>query len=219
MKKREIPAGQCCLCGGTFSHRAMTRHLAACREAHPGALGGRGKEGTARVFLLAVEGRHLPEYWMYLEVPADATLAHVDRFLRDTWLECCGHLSAFSIGSETFGVAPEGRLERGMNVALLKVLGVGTVFHYEYDFGSTTELRLQVIGERQGAVRGKAVQVLARNNAPVIWCHQCGKTATQVCSDCDEWLCDTCAASHECGEDMFLPVVNSPRVGVCAYTG
>lgn len=25
--------------------------------------------------------------------------------------------------------------------------------------------------------------------------------------------------THECGEDMLLPVVNSPRVGMCDYTG
>jgi hypothetical protein len=24
---------------------------------------------------------------------------------------------------------------------------------------------------------------------------------------------------HECDKDMFLPVVNCPRVGECAYTG
>lgn len=32
-------------------------------------------------------------------------------------------------------------------------------------------------------------------------------------------LCDTCAESYECGEEMLLPVVNSPRVGMCAYDG
>ncbi len=33
------------------------------------------------------------------------------------------------------------------------------------------------------------------------------------------WLCDSCAEDHKCGEDMLLPVVNSPRTGVCGYTG
>jgi hypothetical protein len=32
-------------------------------------------------------------------------------------------------------------------------------------------------------------------------------------------LCQACAEDHECGEDMQLPVVNSPRVGVCGYAG
>lgn len=38
-------------------------------------------------------------YWLYLEMPARATLTDLDGFLRDIWLECCGHLSAFDIGT------------------------------------------------------------------------------------------------------------------------
>lgn len=45
----------------------------------------------------------------------------------------------------------------------------------------------------------------------------------QVCSICiyegKGWVCDECAPEHECEEEMFLPVVNSPRVGMCAYYG
>jgi hypothetical protein len=43
---------------------------------------------------------------------------------------------------------------------------------------------------------------------PLISCEVCGKPATEVC-----------AGEHECGEEMLLPVVNSPRVGMCGYTG
>jgi hypothetical protein len=32
-------------------------------------------------------------------------------------------------------------------------------------------------------------------------------------------LCDDCAADHEHDEEMFLPVVNSPRIGMCGYSG
>lgn len=37
--------------------------------------------------------------------------------------------------------------------------------------------------------------------------------------DGEGWLCESCAKNHECDEDMFLPVLNSPRTGVCGYTG
>lgn len=110
-----------------------------------------------------------------------------------------------------------------MTAALSKVLRVGTIFHHKYDFGTPTELRLRVIGERQAKVRGKTVQVLARNEPPFIACEECDKATAKVCSQCiwegEGWLCDACAASHECGEEMLLPVVNSPRVGMCGYTG
>ena len=56
----------------------------------------------------------------------------------------------------------------------------------------------------------------------------CGAPATRVCGLCyqemerDCWYCEGCASKHQCsdpGTDYFLPVVNSPRVGLCAYTG
>jgi hypothetical protein len=59
--------------------------------------------------------------------------------------------------------------------------------------------------------------------SPQVWCDICGQPATEICSQCifDDkgWLCDEHAESHECGEEMLLPVVNSPRVGMCAYAG
>jgi hypothetical protein len=94
---------------------------------------------------------------------------------------------------------------------------------YEYDFGTTTELKLRVLAERLGPRQREAVQVLARNNPPVFPCVVCGQEATQVCTQCiyeDEgWLCDACVSEHECGDEMCLPVVNSPRVGMCGYAG
>ena len=54
-------------------------------------------------------------------------------------------------------------------------------------------------------------------------CGGCGKLATKVCTQCgaDEsgWLCDRRMHKHERGEDDVLPVVNSPRVGVCGDEG
>lgn len=110
-----------------------------------------------------------------------------------------------------------------MNVTLNKVLGAGTEFYHEYDFGTTTGLKLRVLSERKGEISGKSIRVLARSESPPITCGSCGKPAKQVCAECiwegKGWLCDECATEHECGEEMPLPVVNSPRVGMCGYTG
>jgi len=45
-----------------------------------------------------------------------------------------------------------------------------------------------------------------------------------VCPFCidfgDAVFCDAHAAAHEhADEEVYLPVVNSPRMGVCGYTG
>jgi hypothetical protein len=95
---------------------------------------------------------------MHLEIPADATLEGLDQFLRDTWLECCGHLSAFTIGEERYYSYSEGELDgEDMSASLGDLLKAGMKFHYEYDFGTTTELTLKVVGEQEGEVRGKSV--------------------------------------------------------------
>lgn len=227
---RQTSKGTCSFCHTELSKSAMTRHLEACqqRAIAEAQTGGRQKAQKTRKFHLMVEGRDLPVYWMHLEVTANTTLATLDRFLRETWLECCGHLSAFEIGDIRYaidaGMDDEwGMDEKSMRVRLDKVFNPGQTCSYEYDYGTTTELRLKVISEREVAAKGKAIQVLARNSPPVILCERCGKPATNVCSQCifDDkgWLCDDCAEEHECGEEMLLPVVNSPRVGMCAYTG
>jgi len=208
----------------------MTRHLETCekRASTEAKAGDRRNVQKIRTFHLLVEGRDLPMYWMHLDVKETTTLAALDRFLRDTWLECCGHLSAFEIGGARYavdtGVVDDWDMgEKSMRVRLDKVLSPGQTCSYEYDFGTTTELKLKVISEREVEGKGKAIQLLARNTPPVILCEECGKPATNVCTQCifdgRGWLCDECSEEHECGEEMLLPVVNSPRVGMCAYTG
>ncbi len=226
--------GKCALCGARYTKGPMTNHLRTCRRSHLGPVTSKGNPvngavRTARLFHIVVDGAGLPHYWMHLEVPTDAELENLDRFLRRTWLECCGHLSAFTIGAATYSVAPSDGFglvdadEEDMDVALGEVLTTGTRFRHEYDFGTTTYLDLRVVSERDGLARGRSVQLLARNDAPDISCVRCGKPAASVCSQCawesEMWLCKRCAATHECGEEMLLPVVNSPRVGMCGYTG
>src|SRR5258708_23539430 len=103
---RQISKGTCSFCHTELSKSAMTRHLEACQQrANAEAqTDGRQKAQKTRKFHLVVEGRDLPGYWMHLEVTANTTLATLDRFLRETWLECCGHLSAFEIGGVRYAI-------------------------------------------------------------------------------------------------------------------
>ena len=228
---KQLSKGTCALCHGEFSKASMTRHLEACQrranEARAEAAS-RNPGRKTKTFHLVVEGRDLPMYWMHLAVSTGATLADLDQFLRDTWLECCGHLSAFEIGTQRYvshacmytDWEPD---EKSMRVRLDKVLRPGLKCFHEYDFGTTTELSVKVLTEEAREAKGPPIQVLARNTPPLIPCGVCGQPATKVCSQCvyDEggWLCEACATTHECGQDMLLPVVNSPRVGMCGYTG
>ncbi len=227
MAKR-ISQGKCQLCGAVMSKTTISRHLDKCLEKEEAAelASRKTKPQPTKLFHLVVEGKYNPQYWLHVEVPARATLEDLDSFLRHIWLECCGHLSGFTVGGRRFAINPwgEGLDEESMEVRLGRVLRPGMKFTHEYDFGSTTHLNLRVVSERDSLVPSSdAVRLLARNEPPPIPCGVCGEPATLILTEeawePTGWLCDRCAKKRRAGEDMSLPVVNSPRVGVCGYTG
>ena len=226
---KDTSAGRCNACGNVFDKASMTRHLKSCLGTQAIATEPPARIGSLKTLHLLAEGHYASGYWLHLDVPAGATLEALDRFLRRTWLECCGHMSAFTIEDVRYSVSPSGGpffgepRESSMKKKLCDVLSHGLAFLHEYDFGTTTVLKLKVIAERKRAGNSTNIEILARNDPPAIKCESCGKLAAQVCSQClwesPAWFCEQCAEKHECGEEMLLPVVNSPRVGMCGYCG
>ncbi len=225
--RSRVSRGTCMLCRRKFKHSEMSDHLGSCLEKHEVSAPSGTGNGTPAVkaFHLIVEGKHAPAYWMHLQARADGMLEHLDRFLRQTWLECCGHLSRFSIEERRYSGHPmEEYAEGTMKPLLGEVLLPGIKFSHIYDYGSTTHLALMVVSEFECSKKGKPIQLLASNDLPPIQCQSCGKPALLVCPVCysqdyDALYCRACAARHDCEEEGFLPVVNSPRLGVCGYTG
>ena len=137
------------------------------------------------------------------------------------------HLAACA-GGNYFNESPWGgadSIEEGerMDVAIGEVLGARDRFEYEYDFGSSTWLAGRVLADFPAVFPTRVVHLLARNNPPDNRCARCGNAATRICGQCccsgPGTFCDACAKEHDCGVEMLLPVVNSPRMGVCAYCG
>lgn len=215
--------GTCSTCDRTMAKGGMTRHLASC---------GRSEHGPPAL-VISVADRYAPgDYWLHIEVPTDASLRALDVYLRDLWLECCGHLSMFEVDRRTYAVAtdllgpgpdPFDDLEdESVEVDVGVVLAPGEEARHLYDMGSTTELRVRCLEQRPGHGDGE-IRLLARNAQPRIDCSVCGALATTICTECS-WdgpadLCDVCAAGHPCDQELYLPMVNSPRVGVCGYVG
>ena len=176
--------------------------------------------------------RNLPAYWLHIAIPGAKTLYDLDRFLRDIWLECCGHLSGFAINGVRFENQPADETlfgrppDQSMSAKIDKVLEPGMEFSYEYDYGSTTDLVLTVAGVFQAPlVRGDSVRLLARNLPPEFHCAGCGRPATRLANgggglNPEDCYCKDCAEElDEEEQDMPMPIVNSPRVGVCGYCG
>ncbi len=228
--------GTCNLCGKDFAKNVISRHLKKCLpKAYRQEQAASAGEKTQKTFWINVWGKYLPEYWLHLEAPAASNLEDLDAFLRKIWLECCGHLSAFTIGSTRYEM-DTGMVDamwkdffgpsqppQSMNVRLYTILKPALKLEHEYDFGTTTELAGKVVAEGERSSQSRGIRILARNQPPAIPCSECGKPAVVVCGNCsyepEGWLCKKCSRKHKCGDEAFLPVVNSPRVGQCGYTG
>lgn len=226
MKRTFSNQAMCGICGEEVAVKQMLRHVKACRQANPLKEGKRQQ----KIFTLRVTSLEYPGYFLYLEIEGGQRLFLLDSFLRDIWLECCGHISQFTIAGEVYSSYTDGEMmeelgeQSDMSVKLQKVMGKGLAFQYEYDMGSTTDLKLEVVDVRETKEKlPKGFLLVARNLAPAIPCKECKAPATQVLMDYSEdhgAYCDDCA-EKKFGDDtdMMLPVVNSPRMGVCGYTG
>jgi len=212
--------GTCRFCGKTFSGRGIGRHLLSCSVKKEADNKLKGQKNT-NIYHLRISAYGL--YWLHIEVKNTITLSKLDAFLREIWLECCGHLSEFTIHGVRYSSYEEqddfwGDAPESMEIPLYKVMDKNDKFEYVYDFGSSTELNLQVISSRKGAVN-ESIRLLARNNPPLFECIKCKGIATQICQGCYEDYCDECIKTHECEDDYTMPIVNSPRTGVCGYVG
>ena len=205
---KSVSFGTCQLCSEQKSKAAMVGHLKRCLPASSAPDG-----SSSQVLLLRVQGG-AQMFWLDLVATQEAKLREIDRLLRRIWLECCGHLSEFYAGAH--------RRKVGMSTKVGEIFAsIGNRLGYVYDFGSSTELVVS-FSRFAEAGSGNPVRIVARNEPPTWPCDVCGQAATNVCVQCSYeggFCCAEHGDSHDCGEEMLLPVVNSPRMGVCAYTG
>jgi hypothetical protein len=221
MARRKQSRGKCAFCGREMTKGGLARHLPICsqrEEAISTANQEPGKE--QRLYHLQVQDAWQGDYWLHLEMNGSATLGDLDYYLRAIWLECCGHLSRFSIGGWS------GR-EIGKKRRVEEVFEPGVELTHIYDFGTSSETLVKVVGVREGKpLTRHPIVLLARNDPPEVYCMECGRPATRLCVECmyemdkPGTLCDEHAEDHphkDYGE--LMPLVNSPRVGMCGYCG
>jgi hypothetical protein len=199
----------------------MGRHLAACPKRQERITAAeQTKRKPEQLCLLRVQAAGSNAFWLDLEVRGSATLKDIDAYLRGIWLECCGHLSQFSVGGwQGKEIGKQRRVDATFQSAAELV--------HIYDFGTSSETLIKLVGQREGIpITNRPIALLARNLMPEAVCIECGQPAAFLCMEClietNEWgvLCETHAQSHpheDYGEPM--PLVNSPRVGMCGYTG
>lgn len=221
MAKRKQSRGTCFYCGRELTRSGMTRHLSACVQRQEAiSTADRTFGGEQDLYHLRVQDAWLSDFWLHLEMENSATLANLDGYLRAIWLECCGHLSRFSFGGW-------GREEIPMATRTGQVFEPGVELIHIYDFGTSSQTLVKVVGMRIGRpLTPNPIALMARNNTPEVECVECGEPASRLCTECmyehneAGLLCDRHASIHEhvnYGDPVRL--FNSPRVGLCGYTG
>ena len=217
MNEKIVTKGVCEKCKQLISKTNAKQHINKCFNLD--------KENTPNAFQIKIQWPHTNSiYWLYIIVPYKFTLENLDDFLRDIWLECCSHLSQFVINNAIYSSCCEpndffSNEEYPMTIATKKILYLGLKFKHEYDFGSTTELLLEVVGLIKTTALNE-ITILMQNQEPEYKCSSCGAKATLISEYSDSVLCESCGNpdSEDDDEDSYyLPLVNSPRTGVCAY--
>jgi hypothetical protein len=230
MANRKQSTGACVYCGKAMTRGGLARHLRTCAQRQQAIATANAKRGQDQtLYHLQVQDAWGGAYWLHLEMCGNATLKDLDFYLREIWLECCGHLSAFEIGPVRYTQILDDGMgwgqEQSMNVRVHKLFRPGMEIPYEYDFGTTSELVIKVVDQRQGKPTTRnPIVLMARNAFEPPPCAICGQPAESVCAEC-VWddpqaavLCQDHASEHE-HDDMLMPIVNSPRTGMCGYTG
>jgi hypothetical protein len=220
MTQKKQTKGICAYCGAAFTRNGMTRHLESCpQRLELIADAETGKQEA--LYHLRVQDAYNSDYWLDLELAGSVKLEKLDYYLREIWLECCGHLSEFMTGGRGYGD------ELPMSRRIGQVFEPGTELTHIYDWGTSSITKIKMVGMRDGRpITKRPVAMMARNLMPEAQCLECERPATHLCIEClieeDVWgvLCDEHARTHQhtdYGEPIKL--VNSPRIGMCGYTG
>ncbi|MCP4421749.1 MAG: hypothetical protein GY805_34485, partial [Chloroflexi bacterium] len=142
MTRRKQSRGACAFCGCEMTRGGLSRHLASCakrKEAIAVAQSG----AAQTLYHLLVRYAYNSDFWLHLEVNGRSSLQDLDRYLRAIWLECCGHMSQFSIGGW------RGR-EIPMSRKIEREFGSGAELTHIYDFGTSSETLIKAVGKRAG---------------------------------------------------------------------
>ena len=169
--------GYCKYCGKEYTRTGMVKHLQTCKRRVD--LYEKATE-TEKYFELLLYGAYNKDYWLIIQIKENATLDDLDQFIRDIWVECCGHLSAFEINGVSYEKEPDDDFgwdepAESTEHKLKEILESDMLFGYEYDFGSTTELAIKVLNYYNAPKQSKKVVILSRNNPPEFQCSICGE--------------------------------------------
>lgn len=218
--------GKCYYCNKELTERTIKRHIKNCSDIKK-VISDEIKDNkkTRNQFIISMKDKYNKNtYCIYLSIDENLQLQHLDKFTRDVWVECCGHLSSFYIDEMKYDDNSNELYQ--MNVKLKEVLSVGQKFEYQYDFGDTTYIILEVVDEIEVSNKHSQIEILARNDENHYTCSKCGEKAQYYQYETNNFLCEKCADEldedefeESMTEELYGDYFNSPRDGMCGYVG
>ncbi|MCI5167116.1 MAG: hypothetical protein D3903_13730, partial [Candidatus Electrothrix sp. GM3_4] len=141
MAQTKQTRGACAFCGRQMTGNGMVKHLSACPKRKETLSENDQKKGKAqKLYHLKIQDAWLNDFWLHLEICGSATFKDLDSYLRLIWLECCGHLSQFSLGS---GMGEE----VAMDTRISTLFQAGMMLTHIYDFGNSSDTQIKVVSE------------------------------------------------------------------------
>lgn len=211
--------GRCYYCDKKLTERTIKRHMKNCSEMKK-VIESKIKESknVRDQFIISIKDKcNSNVYCIYVSIDASLQLHHLDRFIRDIWVECCGHISSFFIDGDLYNDNSDKKYQ--MNVYLKDILSANKKFEYQYDFGSTTYLVLEVVDIIKVSKDFTQIEIIARNDELKHKCQSCKNEAQYYNFNEDSWYCENCIEDDEVCEFEEIDYSNSPRDGVCGYAG
>jgi hypothetical protein len=215
MEEKIESIGECRFCDEKFSAKEIRRHLSK----HLVVLEKKNTQKSKPFHHILIQGKYDKLMFLHILADSDAPIEAIDEFLREIWLECCGHMSGFYNKRE----------EVDIDTKIGTVFTVAKELIYDYDFGTTTSLTVKAL-KTYNLPFEEEIVILSRNEALKIMCDGCNeKIATVMCQNCYSEngllaFCKKCAKKHGKACEDFADyaecsIVNSPRCGQCGYDG
>jgi len=179
MPRGKQSKGKCVSCGQEIAKNAVSKHLTICAQRQDAfAKAERRKGSTETLHHLRIQAAGLNQFWLDLEMRGSASLQDLDDYLRAIWLECCGHLSRFSAGGWSDAEIAKKRKAD-------EIFEPGVELTHIYDFGTSSETLIKVIGARQERpTTSRPIALMARNLMPEYECIECKQPAAKLCMEC-----------------------------------
>lgn len=186
--------GKCYYCDKELTERTIKRHMKSCAvmKKRINEELQENKKTRSQYIISIKPKRGKSEFCIYISIDEALGLVHIDKLIRDVWMENDGQLSGFKINRKFYE-------NKKMNIKLNEILEIGKKFEYEYDFKNTINLTLEVVDKIEVSKEFSQIEIIARNDEIKHICNKCEAEAKYFSYEKEEWLCEKCIDKEDKG--------------------